>query len=153
MVAVLKRLGAANARVRVGTVQRAFGGGPAGGGWPAELALRADWIEPLGPVRLREAALALAGREPALVIGGDRYPPHINLRDGRPAGGTVATLAITELAVDAQALAVAMFVLGQREGMLRLGSLRPEPSIAWLLGRGDGTPLLITHRWRVGASP
>jgi hypothetical protein len=40
-----------------------------------------------------------------------------------------------------------MFVLGQREGMMRLGALRPEPSVAWLLGSGEGLPLLTTHRW------
>ena len=40
-----------------------------------------------------------------------------------------------------------MFVLGQRQGMMRLGGLRPEPSVAWLLGSGDGPPLLTTHRW------
>ena len=98
-------------------------------------------------MRLVDRAFAVAGQEPDLVIGGDRYAAHLNLRTGQPAEGVAATLAVTELAIDAQALSITMFVLGQREGMMRLGALRPEPAVAWLLGRGDGTPLLTTHRW------
>ena len=94
-------------------------------------------------------AFMRAGLVDELVIGGDRYAAHLNLRNGRPAEGVVATLALSELAIDAQALAITMFVLGQREGMMLLGSLRPEPSVAWLLGHGSGPPLLTTHRWAV----
>ena len=81
------------------------------------------------------------------MIAGDRYSAHLDLRSGRPAEGVAATIAVSELAIDAQALAISMLVLGQREGMMRLGSLRPEPSAVWLLGSGDGPPLLTTHRW------
>ena len=138
---------AANARVRLGPIERGLGPGPSDKGWATETDLPREWLEALPPARLRDRALAVAGREPARVIGGDRYSAHLNLRDGRPADGVVATIAVSELAIDAQALAVTMFVLGQREGMLRLGSLRPEPSVAWLLGSGESPPLLATHRW------
>ena len=144
---VLREHGAANAWVRLGRVERGLGPGPSGNGWPTDPDLPADWLTPLPPARLQDRSLAMAGREPALVIAGDRYSVHLNLRNGRPATGVVATLAVSELAIDAQALAITMFVLGQREGMMRLGTLRPEPSVAWLLGSGDGPPLLTTHRW------
>lgn len=144
----LHGLGIDNARVEVGRLQRAVGPGPSGDGWAVELDLPPEWIEPLGDLWLRDQAVAVAGREPPLLIAGERLAPHLDQRSGRPAGGVVATIAVSELAVDAQPLAVAMFVLGQREGMLRLGALRPEPAVAWLLGGGEGMPLLTTHRWR-----
>ena len=144
---VLREYGAANGRVRLGRVHRGLGPGPSGAGWVIDLELPSEWIEPLAPARLTDRALAVASSEPALVIGGDRYASHFNLRAGRPVNGVAATIAVSELAVDAQALAITMFVLGQREGMMRLGSLRPEPSVAWLLGSGAGPPLLSTHRW------
>ena len=146
-VDVLRQQGASNARVRLGRLERAVGPGPAGRGWSPEPDLPAAWLEPLPPARLRDRALAVAGHEPARVIAGDSYSVHLDLRSGLPAEGVAATIAVTELAIDAQALAVTMFVLGQREGMMRLGALRPEPSVAWLLGSGDGAPLLTTHRW------
>jgi thiamine biosynthesis lipoprotein len=144
---VLRDQGVVNARVRLGSVQRGMGGGPAGNGWAVELDLPPAWLEPLVPVRLHDRAVAVASREPTLVIAGDRYAAHLNLRTGRPATGTAATIAVSELALDAQALAITLFVLDQREGLLRLGSLRPEPSVAWLLGSGEAPPLLTTHRW------
>jgi len=55
--------------------------------------------------------------------------------------------AVTDLAVDAQALAIAMALTGPREGQLRLGSLRPHPSVLWFLGNGSGAPLQVDHRW------
>lgn len=143
----LRRSGVGNARVRLGQVERGLGPGPTGDGWEPRLDLPAAWLEPLATVRLRDRALAVAGREPPLVIAGDRYSQHLNLRDGRPARGVAATIAVSELAIDAQALAITMFVLGHREGMMRLGSLRPEPSVAWFLGSSEGRPLLTTHRW------
>lgn len=144
---VLRDHGATNARVRVGRIERGLGSGPSGRGWATELDLPAEWLQPLAPPRLQDRALAMAGREPALVIAGDRYAAHLNQRDGRPADGVAATIAVSELALDAQALSITMFVLGHREGMMRIGSLRPEPSVAWLLGSGEGLPLLTTHRW------
>ena len=146
---VLREHGVGNARVRLGGIERAIGPGPAGRGWAIDPDLPREWLEPLPAARLRDRALAVAGNEPELEIAGDRYAAHLNLRSGRPAEGVVATLALSELAIDAQALAITMFVLGQREGMMRLGSLRPEPAVAWLLGRRDGSPLLTTHRWAV----
>lgn len=143
----LREHGTTNARVRVGRIERAMGPGPSGRGWAPEVDLPAAWLEPLTPPRLLDRALAVAGREPPLVIAGDHYSVHLNLRNGRPADGVAATIAVSDLAVDAQALSITMFVLGQREGMMRLGSLRPEPSVAWLLGKGEGPPLLTTHRW------
>lgn len=144
---LLREAGVANARVRLGRVERGLGPGPSGDGWAPRVDLPREWLEPLSPARLRDRALAMAGREPSLVIAGDRYSAHLNLRDGRPASGVAATLAVSELAIDAQALAVTMFVLGQREGLLRLGALRPGPSVVWLLGSGEGLPLLATYRW------
>jgi hypothetical protein len=42
-----------------------------------------------------------------------------------------------------------MFALGPREGMLRAGNLTPRPSIRWLLGTGEGPPVITDHNWSV----
>ena len=54
---------------------------------------------------------------------------------------------VTELALDAQALAAALFVLDNREGEFHLGSLRPRPAVKWYLGEESNTPLVIENGW------
>jgi hypothetical protein len=73
--------------------------------------------------------------------------PYLNQRTGLPAPGVIGVAAVTDLAVDAQALAIAMILTGPREGQLRLGSLRPSPSVLWFLGSGSGAPLQADHHW------
>ena len=71
----------------------------------------------------------------------------MNQRTGRPAQGTLGTAVVTELALDAQALAVTLAITGPGEGQLRLGQLTPRPSVLWLQGNGGGEPLAIEYRW------
>jgi hypothetical protein len=59
----------------------------------------------------------------------------------------LAVLAATDLALDAQALAASLFIVGPREGQLRMGSLRPRPNVRWFLGSGGGAPLQVDYRW------
>ena len=149
-VGVLKESGVGDGRVAIGGVQRAFGPGPDGDGWRVDLPDPPGLVRPLTPIRLKDQALAvaLAGEHP-LAIAGERFPPYVDQRTGRPASGVAATAAVTELALDAQALAVSMFITGSREGSLRLGTLRPTPSVLWLLGSGSGNapPILTDFHW------
>lgn len=138
-IEAMKRRGAANAWVSLGGVQRGIGVGPEGRGWPARLPAIPGLAPPLAAVLLRDRALAV-------VMAGDPRP-HLDLRSGRPAGGVLALLAATELAVDAQGLTTVLVPLGSRRGQFRLGSLRPRPSVLWALGSGQGLPLLIDYRW------
>lgn len=144
----LRAAGAANAVIEVGTVVRAFGPGPEGDGWAIELPAFPGTEGPLARLRLSDQAVAVAaaGARP-LIVGGDRYAPFIDQRTGRPAEGVVATVAATELAFDAEALAVTAFILGSREATFLLGRLRPDPAILWLLGSGHGRPLMATYKW------
>jgi FAD:protein FMN transferase len=137
-VETLLAKGAPSGLVEVGNVRRGFGAGLEGRGWRVALPLFPGQKEPLEAVWLLDRSLAIA----AAAEG-----PFVDFRHGRPAEGVVAALAATELAVDAQALAATMFVTGSRDGQLRLGNLRPRPSILWLLGTGTGTPLLVDYRW------
>lgn len=147
-VEALRAQGAASGLVRVGPVRRGFGDGPAGKGWRIALPPVEGLAEPLSPVWLRDRALAVVeSRARPLAIAGDSYAPFINQRTGRPAEGAVAVVAVGELGADAEALAVTMLLTGPREGQLRLGSLRPQPSVLWILGSGAGPPLLVDHRW------
>jgi thiamine biosynthesis lipoprotein ApbE len=145
-VDVLRELGAGNGLVRIGRVQRGFGAGPApaaGRGWPAVLPAFEGYQQPFDVVRLDERALALVWRAD--------WPPDrprfVNQRTGEAPDDVWVTAAVTELAIDAQALAVAGVVLGPREGRFRMSALKPEPAVLWLLGSGKGRPLRTDLNW------
>lgn len=142
----LRELGAGNGLVRIGRVQRGFGEGPApaaGRGWPAVLPAFEGYQQPFDVVRLDEQALALVWRAdwPA------GRPRFVNQRTGEAPGDVWVSAAVTELAIDAQALAVAAVVMGTREGRFRMSALKPEPSVLWLLGSGKGRPLRSDLNW------
>ena len=146
-VALLHERNAGNGRVAVGPVQRAFGPGPGGNGWQASLPDPPRLVQPLTPVRLKDAALAVAAPGPNPGRPGESRGQYLDLRTGQPATGVVAAAAVTELAVDAQALSVTMFITGSHEGPLRLATLRPTPAVLWLLGSGSGPPILTDYHW------
>ncbi len=143
-VEVLKQGGAGNGFVRIGTVERGFGGGPAGKGWPVELPRLPGLEEPADRLVLRDRALAFASKADHPLGAG---APYLSQRTGRPPEGMLAAVTVTELAGDAQALSVSLFILGPREGQVRMGSLRPRPSVLWFLGSGAGAPVQVGYRW------
>lgn len=145
-VEILRQQGVSNGFVRIGGVYRVFGPGPAGKGWPVRLPEVPGLEEPPGVVLLRDRALAVAARSdhPQGSAGRAGY---LNQRNGRPAEGVLAVFTVTELAADAQGLATSLLIVGPREGQLRLGSLRPRPSVLWFLGTGAGAPLHVDYRW------
>ena len=136
----LQAAGAKNVYVRLGAVHRGLGPGPSGRGWPVAL----EPVPGLGPdpsrgVLLRDQALATAVR-------GER-PVLFSHRDGRGPESTLAVATVSQLAGDAQALATILYVVGPREGQMRLGSLSPRPSALWYMGSGEGMPLQVDYRW------
>ena len=145
---VLKAQGVTNALVRIGSTWRGLGEGPAGRGWPLVLPPVPGLDEPPTRVFLRDKALAVAGRtDRPLILDGEPLPPYLNQRTGQPVKNVVAAHAATNLAVDAQGLAVTLLITGPRDGQIRLGSLQPKPSVLWFLGTGAGPPLRIEYRW------
>ncbi len=141
---ILREAGVENAWLEIGGVWRAMGLGPGGKGWLATLPPVPGETKPTDQVWLRDQALAVAAFES---VGGEPAIRFIDQRTGVPPRGVVMVAAVTEEAVDAEALAATLFVTGLREGHLRLGGLTPRPSIYWLLGHGKGTPLESTYRW------
>jgi thiamine biosynthesis lipoprotein len=147
-VEILRRGQAGNGLVRIGSVWRGFGRGPGGKGWPVALPKVSGLEGSAGLVHLRDASLAVApSADPPRHGSGTAGLPYINQRTGRPAQGVLLTATVTDLAIDAQGLAVTLLIAGPREGQLRLGSLRPRPSVLWLLGSGSGMPLQVGYRW------
>lgn len=151
-VETLRELGATNARVRVGRIERTVGPGPRAvdswgeplpPGWPTTLPTFEGYERPIDRLRLNDGSLAVLWRAD---WPGDR-PLHVDQRTGRPPGGVWATVAVTELAIDAQALTVAAMVLGVREGRFRMAGLNPEPAVLWLMGSGRGRPLRSDLNW------
>ncbi|MEA2558882.1 MAG: FAD:protein transferase [Acidobacteriota bacterium] len=147
-VEVLRQKGVGNGFVQIGGVQRAFGGGVDGRGWKVLLPEYPGRDRASGLFLLHDRAAAVFSIEDnPLKIADQAMLPYLHQRTGLPAAGVAGVAAVTDLAVDAQALAIAMALTGPREGQLRLGSLRPSPSVLWFLGNGSGTPLQVDHRW------
>jgi thiamine biosynthesis lipoprotein len=147
-VEVLRQHGSANAFVHIGALHRGIGGGRDGRGWAIDLPAMGGLVEPLGRIYLRNQALAVATRDDHPIhLGGQLLPPFVNQRTGQPTEGVAATLAASDLALDAQALAATLSITGAQEGELLMGSIRPRPSILWLMGSGTGIPLLVDYRW------
>ncbi len=137
---ILKDAGITNAWLEIGWVYRAMGDGPEGKGWLASLPPAPGTHKPSDQVWLRDQSMAVAALDgPVIQL--------IDQRTGVPARGVVMVATVTELALDADALAATLFVAGLREGHMRLGGLNPRPSVYWLLGEGKGEPLESTYRW------
>jgi thiamine biosynthesis lipoprotein ApbE len=147
-IAAFEELGVTSGWAEIGHVVRALGGGPDGAGWPINVDATNPVTTPTEHILLHDRALALAASwAESIEIAGDRHAPWIDHRTGRPATGTVAVLAVSETAVDAAGLAATLFVLPQRIGQYRLGSLQPQPAVKWFLGHGDGRPLVTDRGW------
>lgn len=147
-VDVLRGAGAATGWVRIGGTERAFGPGPSGRGWQFEIAPVLGQREP-ERVYLLDRALAVRRSDDArLGVGGEHWSPYLDQRHGRPgAAGVLLAAACTDLAVDAEAVAVTMFAAGNRDGQSLLGALQPTPAVLWMLGLGYGPPLRAETRW------
>jgi thiamine biosynthesis lipoprotein len=147
-VEILRQNGVANGFVQIGPVQRGLGKGVDGRGWKIILPRFTGMDRPAGRFLLRDrAAAVLSTEDGSMKIADQVLLPYLNQRTGLPAPGVIGVAAVTDLAVDAQALAIAMILTGPREGQLRLGSLRPSPSVLWFLGSGSGAPLQADHHW------
>lgn len=146
----LQDFGATNAWVELGTFYRGLGKGPDGArGWPVSFEDRDELAESVKQVWLEDQALAYVHQiHRPLTIAGDVYAPFLDQRTGEPGEGVRGAIVVTDLTVDAQALAVSLSILGTREGQMRLGGLKPTPAVLWLLGEGDeGPPLLAASHW------
>ena len=144
-VSVLGVHGAQNGWVSIGTITRAFGEGRKGRGWP----MRA---QPMPGeehrIRLEDSSLAMiSGHQKQIEIADEPFPPWVSQRTGRPGSPNRVVLVATELAVDAEALAVSLFLVSSREGQYRLGSIRPQPAVLWLEGDGTASPLMQERGW------
>ncbi|HEY8022345.1 MAG TPA: FAD:protein FMN transferase, partial [Thermoanaerobaculia bacterium] len=107
---------------------------------------------PIGELLLRDQSVALvAADDRPLTIAGDVYSPFVDQRTGRPVEGVEGVAVRTLEGLDAQALAAGLFILGTRQGQLRVGGVRPEPGVLWVLGSGAGEPLLVEYHWSATA--
>jgi len=147
-VDVLAARGVRDGSLTLGNVQRAVGAGPEGRGWPLRVSVPPALAMFTGGLTLHDQSFALASREDGeLRAGGERYAPYLDHHTGRPVTGVLATVAISQLALDAQGLAAALFVIGNRRGGMLLGALQPPPAALWVLGDGRGEPLISDYRW------
>jgi thiamine biosynthesis lipoprotein len=140
--------GVTNAWIAIGNVMQAIGPGPSGKGWEYTLPLFAGMTKMLEPVWLRDMALAtVSAQRQRFRFGEVSYAAYLDQRTGQPSRGVRGVLVATPNAFDAQVVASAMMILGNREGQLRLGVVDPAPSVLWLLGEEAGEPLITAYKW------
>jgi FAD:protein FMN transferase len=105
----------------------------------------ADNAPPIGAVRIRGQGVATSGSSRRGVVVDGRLRSHISdPRDGRPVENVVGASVIAATAMDADALATALSVLGPEEG-LRL--VESSPGVACLIATRDGR-LISSEGWR-----
>lgn len=132
----LRAAGATSGWVQIGDVVRAFQDGSDQAGWQVTLDGTGPEDHLVERIVLHNRAIALAAKDqrPSLRIAGADWPPYLDQRTGTPIQDKTAVFVATEEAIDAQGLAVALFVQNHREGQYRAGQLSPRPAIKWLLG-------------------
>ena len=131
-VEILRREKVDNGFVRIGPVERGFGPGPQGKGWPVAMPKLPGQEEHADQIYLRDRRPG--GRLPDRPSVAGRpwvvpQPAH-----GQPTPGVLATVAVTELAMDAQGLATAMLIHGPPRGPAPHRHAAP-PSRAALVSR------------------
>ncbi|MEM6795842.1 MAG: FAD:protein FMN transferase [Acidobacteriota bacterium] len=149
-VDVLLRAGVGNAFVEIGNVVRAVGVGPDGRGWPVSVPGARGTRHPLDRVMLHNQSMAFIHAAQEEVRSAPRW---LDLRTGVPSRGVVLIAAVSELAIDTEALVATLFVVGHSQGQLLLGQLDPRPSVLWLLGENNGAPLESRYHWAALARP
>ena len=144
----LRAAGATSGWVQIGDVVRAFQDGPDQPGWQVTLDATDPKDQLVERIVLHNRAIALAAKDhrPALRIAGVDWAPYLDQRTGAPIQDKTAVFVATDEAIDAQGLAVALFVQNHREGQFRAGRLSPRPAIKWLLGTLD-PPLENSRGW------
>lgn len=132
----LRAAGATSGWVQIGDVVRAFQDGDDQAGWQVTLDATDPKDHLVERIVLHNRAVALASRSqrPKLRIAGADWAPYLDQRTGTPIQDKTAVFVATDEAIDAQGLAVALFVQNHREGQYRAGQLSPRPAIKWLLG-------------------
>jgi FAD:protein FMN transferase len=147
-VDALAARGVHDASLTLGAVQRGVGGGPGGRGWPLRVDVPQFFRGFTDAVTLKDQSFAVAAaNDPPMRAGGESYAPYLDMRTGRPVGGVLSTVTITQLALDAQALAATLFVTGTRRGGFLLGKLTPTPAALWAIGDGQAEPIVSDFRW------
>lgn len=140
-IEVLREHGVSNAVVEIDWIIRAIGRGHDGRGWLVAVPGTGGTRDPLDQLWLHDQSLALLRRT------GNDQNVWVDQRTGVPARGVVQVATVTAQAVDADALAATLFVLGLNQGQRHLGQLKPRPSVLFLLGNSSGIPLESPYRW------
>ena len=147
-VDALAAKGVRDASLSLGAIQRAVGTGPGGRGWPLRVEVPPFFRGFTDAVMLKDQSFAVAAaNDPPMRAGGESYAPYLDMRTGRPIGGVLSTVTITQLALDAQALVATLFVTGTRRGGFLLGKLTPPPAALWAIGDGQTEPIVSDFRW------
>jgi thiamine biosynthesis lipoprotein len=135
-VEVLRESGIQGGIVSAGGDLKAFGKREDGGPWKVGVRNPRDPSKNISVIPVSNLAVATSGDyERYRVVGGRRYHHIIDPRTGYPSRGCMSVTVVTEQALEADALATAVFVLGPERGRALLEKL---PDVEGILVDGDG---------------
>ena len=123
-IAVLKRLGVANAFVNLGGNIFAIGSAPGRNGWPIGIRDPKGRAGAVGELLLRDQAVATSGNyENFVEIEGKRFGHLIDPRTGRPVATVLSATVVAPTGLESDALSTGLFVLGPEEAKAVVASL------------------------------
>ncbi len=146
-IAVLRELGIESAIVDAGGDVGLLGESPRPGGWRVGVKHpRGDGL--LGVLTLDGGSVATSGDyQRYAVIGDTRYHHVLDPATGYPARGVVSVTVAAETAMDADALATAVFVMGPERGM-RLVEELPAVEAVIVTGEEEVGDILVSSGFR-----
>ena len=151
-VALLKRLGHANALVALGGDIVAAGAPPGTRGWTIDVDTLAGGASPRPQIVLRDAAVSTSGdAEQWVEIGGVRYSHIVDPRTGAALTGRRSVTVIAPAGTLSDGLATAVSVLGASEGIALITRTR---GAAASVSFADGSAIrtVTSPRWRYFAA-
>jgi thiamine biosynthesis lipoprotein len=123
-IAVLKKLGVANAFVNLGGNIFAMGSAPGKNGWPIGIRDPRGGAGTVGTLVLRDQAVATSGNyENFVEIEGKRFGHLIDPRTGRPVATVLSATAVAPTGLESDALSTGLFVLGPEDARATVASL------------------------------
>jgi thiamine biosynthesis lipoprotein len=142
-LAVLKARGLPRALVTLGGEVAAGSPPPGQDGWTVAV----ETLQPQPPLLIRDAAVSTSGdAEQYLELGGVRYSHVLDPRSGQPVPGRRCVTVVAERAIDADAWATALLVLGIDRGRL-LAEWRGVTALYAQEMAGGGVQMGYTSRW------
>jgi len=144
-IRVLKEAGIQNALINAGGDIYGVGTPPGKESWRIGIRHPRDRADLLGVIELKDKAVATSGDyENFFEVDGKRYCHIMDTRTARPVQGIMSVTILADTAVEADALATAIFPLGADKGMKLIESLEGVDGIIVTGSEADDMKIMMS---------